>query len=78
HWWYSLVIISTPFLLNLFLFLAIFISVVGIMTNFTATWDHAYFFAFLLNTLLQVLFIPFIIGTSLCLLYDLKTKKIGK
>ncbi len=75
HWWYSLLVLSVPILLNLIVFLAIFISTVGILTHFSETWSHAYFFAFVLNTILQIFFIPFILSTVLSLFYDLKTKK---
>lgn len=71
--WYALLVLSVPLLLNLAIFLAIFISTVGILTQFSSTWEHAYFFAFLLNTALQVIFIPFIFSTILSLFYDLKS-----
>lgn len=75
HWWYTVLVVSIPALANLIAFLGILMFVVGLMTNFTANWEHAQLFAFILNTVLQIAFIPFIFSTVLSLYYDLKSKQ---
>ncbi len=72
RWWQAFVIMSVPLMLNISTFLAVFITVVSVLTYHAETWEHAYFFAFFLNAGLQVIFIPFIFSTALCLYYDLK------
>lgn len=75
NWWYTVIIISVPVLLNLIAFLALLMFIVGLMTNFIPQWEHAQLFTISLNTILQIIFIPFIFTTILSLYYDLKLKQ---
>lgn len=77
HWWHVFFVISIPLLLNMVVFLMVFLTIIWLSFLFAMPISEINPWVYLINMTLQIFFIPYTFCIALVLLHDLRQRSMA-